>query len=84
MRLIYPIFALVLGLLIWQGIVLTTGAPHFILPSPLRVAQAGIANRGLIFEHGVVTAVEVCLGLGIGAVLGAITAILMTASKAFE
>lgn len=79
-RLRYPFFAAVLGLGIWQGLVWITGAPHFILPSPLRVAKAGFENRGLIAEHAWVTASEVALGLLIGSVLGAITAIQLAAS----
>ena len=79
-RLRYPFFAALLGLGIWQGLVWITAAPHFILPSPLRVAKAGFENRGLIAEHAWVTASEVALGLLIGSVLGAITAIQLAAS----
>lgn len=68
------------ALLVWQGIVWITGVPPFILPSPLRVAQAAIANRVLIAENAVVTAAEVALGLMIGTVLGALTAIQLASS----
>ncbi|MGB5864885.1 MAG: ABC transporter permease [Sulfitobacter sp.] len=70
----------VFALLVWQGIVWVTGVPSFILPSPLRVAQAAIANRVLIAENAVVTATEVALGLMIGTVLGAVTAIQLASS----
>lgn len=68
------------ALLVWQGIVWITGVPSFILPSPLRVAQAAIANRVLIAENAVVTAAEVALGLMIGTILGALTAIQLASS----
>lgn len=68
------------ALLVWQGIVWITGVPSFILPSPLRVAQAAIANRVLIAENAVVTAAEIALGLMIGTVLGALTAIQLASS----
>lgn len=73
-KLAYPLGAVAFGLLIWQGLVLGTGAPHFILPSPWRVAQAGWDNHVLIAENAVVTETEVALGLLLGTVLGAFTA----------
>ena len=71
----YSFFAIVFGLGIWQVLVTTTGAPHFILPDPWRVAKVAFQNRGLIAEHALVTATEVFLGLLIGTSLGAVTAI---------
>ncbi|MDF2231845.1 ABC transporter permease [Albimonas sp. CAU 1670] len=66
--------ALVL-LAIWQAVVWSTGVAPFILPSPLRVAQALWDNRALILEHGAYTLIEVLAGLALGAILGAATAI---------
>lgn len=74
-RVRYAFVACAFALLLWQGIVWITGAPHFILPSPLRVAQAAFNNRALIAENAIVTATEVGLGLLIGTFLGAVTAI---------
>ncbi|SFT90616.1 ABC transporter permease [Sedimentitalea nanhaiensis] len=71
----------VFGLLIWQALVWITGVPHFILPSPWRVTQAAWDNRMLIAENAVVTATEVGLGLLIGTILGAVTAIQLAASQ---
>lgn len=79
-RLRYAFFAGAFALLLWQGLVWITGVPPFILPSPLRVAQAAFANRALIFENALVTASEVVLGLLIGTVLGAVTAIQLASS----
>ena len=73
--------ALLLGLLIWQMLVWITGAPHYILPAPLRVAQAGFASRALILEHTIVTATEVLLGLLLGTILGVVTAIQLASSR---
>ena len=44
----YALSATVFALFLWQGIVWFTGVPPFILPSPLRVAQAAFANRVLL------------------------------------
>lgn len=84
MRLRDILLALLVGLGLWQGLVLLTGAPHFILPSPLRVAQAAYASRVVILENLWVTALEVVLGLLIGTVLGAATAIQLAFSKTAE
>jgi putative hydroxymethylpyrimidine transport system permease protein len=81
MRLQYALGAAVFALFLWQGIVWITGVPPFILPSPLRVAEAAFANRLLIAENALVTATEVVLGLIIGTVLGAVTAIQLASSE---
>ncbi|MEP6020687.1 MAG: ABC transporter permease [Paracoccaceae bacterium] len=76
----YACMATALGLLLWQGLIWITNAPHFILPSPWRVAQAGWDNRTLIGENAWVTATEVALGLILGAILGAVTAVHLASS----
>ncbi|WP_420863678.1 ABC transporter permease [Algirhabdus cladophorae] len=78
------LWAMILGLALWQTIVWITQAPHFILPSPWRVAQAGFDSRALILEHASVTALEVLLGLILGTVLGVVTAIQMAASPMMQ
>ncbi|UWQ19489.1 ABC transporter permease [Jannaschia sp. M317] len=80
MRVTYALGAAAFALLIWQGVVWVTGVPSFILPSPMRVARAAIENRVLIAENARVTATEVLLGLIIGAVLGAVTAVQLARS----
>lgn len=74
-RIRYALGACTFALLLWQGIVWLTGVPSFILPSPLRVAQAALDNHVLIAENALVTATEVILGLITGTVLGAFTAV---------
>ena len=67
--------AALLGLALWQGVVMLAAPPPFILPGPARVAEALWANRALIAGHAAVTIAEVLLGLVLGALLGALTAI---------
>ena len=81
MKRLDAIWAVLLGIAIWQFIVWITNAPHFILPSPARVAIAAFNSRALIAEHTLVTATEVILGLIIGAGLGIITAISLASSQ---
>ena len=71
-----------LGLTVWQVIVWVTGLPHFILPSPLRVATAMWNSRVTIAEHSLVTLSEVLIGMAIGSVLGMATAIQLAISPA--
>ncbi len=68
--------------LVWQGLVWATGVPHFILPGPLRVAAAIGDNIDLLGEHALMTLIEIVVGLVLGTVLGAATAIHLCLSKA--
>ena len=78
------LFALLLGLCIWQALVWITGAPHFILPSPWRVAQAAYKSRVIILDNAWITALEVLLGLLLGSLLGVATAVQLTLFKTAE
>ena len=73
--LIYSITALAGLIVVWQGVVLFTGVPRFILPPPALVFTAFVENWRLIAEHGMVTFTEVILGLIIGIFLGIATAL---------
>ncbi|MGR3464478.1 ABC transporter permease [Limimaricola sp.] len=67
--------AALLGLGLWQGAVWALDMPGFILPGPGLVAQTLWQSRALLAEHALVTAVEVLLGLGLGAFLGWLSAL---------
>jgi len=84
MKRLDALWALLLGLSLWQGLVWITGAPHFILPSPARVAQTAFDSRAIILDNAWVTLAEVLLGLLIGTVLGVATAIHLAMSKTAE
>jgi putative hydroxymethylpyrimidine transport system permease protein len=62
-------------ILLWHMLVVLTDLPPFILPGPMRVATALFGNIELISQHALVTIAEVLLGLGLGSLLGAMTAI---------
>ena len=81
MRYTPALAATIFALLLWQIIVSITGLPKFILPSPVLVAEAWWQNRAVIAEHTLVTAMEVLIGLAIGAGLGVFTAIQLALSK---
>ncbi|MEM8776274.1 MAG: ABC transporter permease [Pseudomonadota bacterium] len=81
MKTLPPIAAICFGLVLWQSVVSLTGLPRFILPGPGLVAQTWWENRGVIWEHTLITAAEVLIGLAIGTVLGIATAIQLAASR---
>ncbi|SMR70846.1 putative hydroxymethylpyrimidine transport system permease protein [Aliiroseovarius halocynthiae] len=81
MKYLSALAAAAFALLLWQAIVTLTGLPKFILPSPALVAETWWQNRALIAEHTWATALEVLIGLIIGAGLGVVTAIQLAASR---
>ena len=70
------------GLLaLWQAVVTVTGAPHFILPGPVRVAAAAAAHAAVLLGHAWVTLAEILLGLAIGCGVGAAAALALMAFR---
>ena len=74
---IWSISAIVAILIIWQGIYSLGLIDSFLLPSPIQVAQAFIAEFPILMEHSVITLSEAFLGLLLGIVLGFVMAVLM-------
>jgi putative hydroxymethylpyrimidine transport system permease protein len=68
-------------LVFWQALVWATAVPSFILPGPLRVAGTLLAEHRLILGHAAVTAAEVLIGILLGTLLGAVTALLLMLSR---
>lgn len=66
---------------IWQAIVLITRPPPYILPAPWQVAGAAYLHRQDLLIQGAVTLLEIVLGLLLGTVLGAFSALIMIASQ---
>lgn len=65
-----------LGLLaFWQLAVILSGVPGFILPVPTRVLQALAGHGALLLDHGLVTLVEMLIGLLAGSLLGLLSAL---------
>jgi putative hydroxymethylpyrimidine transport system permease protein len=68
-------------LLAWQTLVWATGVPPFILPGPLRVAAALVAQPGLLLHHAGVTLSEILLGMVLGSLIGMASAVILAASR---
>lgn len=84
MRKLDILAASLLGLFIWQLTIWLTDVPHYILPSPWRVAQSAYKNHALIAGHTLVTATEVIFGILIGSILGIVSAIWLASSALFR
>ena len=80
-QLLRIVLSVLLILLAWQALVIWGELPHFILPSPLKVATTLWESRALIASHAWVTTQEILLGLLIGTVLGALTAVWLSQSS---
>jgi len=84
MTFIRPIVILLGLVLIWQAIVLVTGVPAYILPDPIKVAEAAWSHTGPLFGHAMTTLLEIIAGLMIGTLLGASNALVMIASRSLK
>jgi len=72
--------ALALGLLLLLWEALASGVEPWILPPPTRVAAAFAASPAYFLGHAGVTLAAILAGLGLGALVGAATALLVAAS----
>jgi putative hydroxymethylpyrimidine transport system permease protein len=61
-------------------VVWIAGTPHYILPGPWLVLLALQDQHALILEHAGVTLLEIVLGLLIGCLVGALTAVTLTSA----
>ena len=75
MTLLRPLIVFAGLLLVWQLVVWISGAPPYLLPGPGRVAAAWFDHAGLIAGHAVVTFAEILMGLALGTMLGAASAL---------
>jgi putative hydroxymethylpyrimidine transport system permease protein len=75
MKLVRAAVTLAAILVAWHAVVLVSGLPHFILPSPLRVGAALADRASLVAMHAAHTLAEILLGLVLGTLLGGATAL---------
>jgi len=78
--------ALMLFLLVWQGLVWALRLPAFILPSPMQVAQRFLRalSDGSLLRHTAATLVEVLSGLLAGITAAALLGYLLSKSSLLE
>jgi putative hydroxymethylpyrimidine transport system permease protein len=62
----------------WYAVHVILALPEYILPGPVRVAEAWWAQRNFILQNAAVTAIEIVLGFIAGALLGIACALAMS------
>jgi NitT/TauT family transport system permease protein len=72
-----PVLMLVLLVVVWQVYVTLANVPHYILPSPLRIAQAFQEDHVMLFRSLLVTLHTTFLALALALITGVALAILM-------
>lgn len=70
---------LALCLALWQGLILATGLPPFLLPGPEAVARALLSHHAVLTLATLRTVTEILAGFALGAGIGAALAVLMAA-----
>ncbi len=68
------------GLMLLWGLASRSGIPHFLLPSPMAVAEALWVNRAYLGWHTLITLSEILSGLALGVTLGVTLALGMILS----
>jgi len=76
-RLLRPLLIGLGMLATWEAVVRLTAVPRYILPGPGRVLDSWWQNYDLILGHAGTTLAEIVLGLALGTLLGAASAIMV-------
>lgn len=84
LQILVPVAMLVLLVVAWQIYVVAANVPHYILPSPTRIAQAFGEDWGMLFKALYVTLQTTFSALAIALVTGVALAILMAQSRWIE
>lgn len=74
---VLPFLLIIVLLFVWQGISYFQMVPTYLLPSPISVVQAFIADFGTLMANAGVTLLEAFWGLLIGVISGVLIAIVM-------
>jgi NitT/TauT family transport system permease protein len=84
LRILVPVAMLALLIAIWQVYVVLADVPHYILPSPVRIARAMVADWGVLLPALLVTLKITFIALAIALIGGVGLAVLMAQSRWIE
>lgn len=76
-RWVAPVLTVAALLVLWQLVCMAGLVPTYLLPSPVQVIQALVADLPLLVSHSGVTIAEALLGLVLGVAVGFVVAVLM-------
>ncbi|PRO66429.1 ABC transporter permease [Alkalicoccus urumqiensis] len=83
-RVLPPAAAFLIGILLWQAVVMITGVPPYILPAPTDIAIAAAENAERLQTAVLSTMLSSVVGFIASVVLGIGAAVLMASSKMVE
>ena len=83
-RTIYPAAALLLLLLVWEGLVRALSVPSYVLPAPTRMFAALWTDRATLASYACVTVLEALGGMGISLACAVVLGILMDANEGIK
>lgn len=78
-KLLPPVIAVLLLLIIWQLLSVSNIMPSYMMPSPLKVWNSLVEDFDILCYHGVTTVGEALLGMLIGILISFVFAIIMDA-----
>jgi len=84
LRILLPIFVLVLGLVVWELVVRLNGIQPYVLPGPWLVLNTMVADWGVLWDSLLVTLLTTLEGFIAAAVGGIALALLFNQSKLLE
>lgn len=70
--------------LLWQGIIEIFDLPHYLLPKPIDVFSKFLDNYDLLWEHTLVTLLEIIIGIALGCFFGLSSAFALFYFKRIE
>ena len=76
-----PVALLAVLVVAGEGLVRLLDVPDYLLPAPSEVLAALVRDASVLAGHALATTATALLGLGLGAVVGVLLAVLMTASE---
>lgn len=76
-RWVAPVLTVAALLVLWQLVCMAGLVPTYLLPSPVQVVRALVADLPLLASHSGVTIAEALLGLVLGVAVGFVVAVLM-------
>jgi len=79
--LLAPLAGGLAGILLWQGLIMATGLPPFLLPGPRAVAEALLTHHEVLARAALRTLTEIVAGFVLGAGAGCLLALSMAACE---
>ena len=84
LRILVPVFMLALVVVAWQAYVTLAGVPHYVLPSPVRIAEALVSDWDLLGRALLITLRTTFLALILALVGGVLLSIILVQSRWIE